>query len=37
MDLKTFKLVFDNPVDGYINKPIKPKEFLAKVEKLIGA
>ena len=24
------------PVDGYIYKPIKPKEFLAKVEKLIG-
>lgn len=24
------------PVDGYINKPIKPTEFLAKVKKLIG-
>jgi CheY-like chemotaxis protein len=24
------------PVDGYINKPIKPREFLAKVENLIG-
>lgn len=25
------------PVDAYVNKPIRPKEFLSKVEKLIGA
>jgi CheY-like chemotaxis protein len=40
MDMDFKKFAGDEewlPVDGYINKPIKPKEFLAKVEKLIGA
>ena len=39
MDMDFKKFAGDEewlPVDGYINKPIKPKEFLAKVEKLIG-
>lgn len=40
MDMDFQKFAGDDewlPVDGYINKPIKPKEFLTKVEKLIGA